>query len=423
MSWTSGRLENSKPADNPPFRVKQFELSQSQVLLVKGPAKFSFITGSGEVLGIKNWREPVIVRRGKILPVEPLGDGVKVQVEGGEDMLCEVQEGTRIGSKIWRPAVSQIMTHLQGCHRCRIVLIGVTDSGKSTFATYLSNILSTSGFKVTFIDADIGQNDVGPPGSIAVARPTTLFTDLRDLPPHRMTYVGYISAGVTFKPILDSLSRVLSAVHEEDRANSVIVVNTDGFVLSRGLYYKLELLRLIKPHLTVTFGPALYEVFSRLYEGQVIEAQIPEGVGKNHADRLIRRMIQYNRFLASSRPTTINLRDKRLKFLGYDFDEIIQITDLGEVKKGKMNLMPSYEPIALIDRDITTVVISMGALRDMFVGLGDEITVHGFGLVSKVYGTTLRVKTPVKGAFSTVYMGIIRLSGGGAEANAHLGFL
>jgi polynucleotide 5'-kinase involved in rRNA processing len=200
-------------------------------------------------------------------------------------------------------------------------------------------------------------------------------------------------------------------------------VNTDGFVLSRGLYYKLELLRLIKPHLTVTFGPALYEVFSRLYEGQVIEAQIPEGVGKNHADRLIRRMIQYNRFLASSRPTTINLRDKRLKFLGYDFDEIIQITDLGEVKKGKMNLMPSYEPIALIDRDITTVVISMGALRDMFVGLGDEITVHGFGLVSKVYGTTLRVKTPVKGAFSTVYMGIIRLSGGGAEANAHLGFL
>jgi hypothetical protein len=109
--------------------------------------------------------------------------------------------------------------------------------------------------------------------------------------------------------------------------------------------------------------------------------------------------------------------------LGYDFDEIIQITDLGEVKKGKMNLMPSYEPIALIDRDITTVVISMGALRDMFVGLGDEITVHGFGLVSKVYGTTLRVKTPVKGAFSTVYMGIIRLSGGGAEANAHLGFL
>jgi polynucleotide 5'-kinase involved in rRNA processing len=423
LSWTSGRLENSKPPDNPPSRVKQFELSQNQVLLVKGPARLSFITGSGEVLGIKQGREPIIVRRGKILPVESLGGGVKVQVEGGEDMFCQVQEGTRIGSKIWRPAVLQIMTHLKGCHTCSIVLIGVTDSGKSTFATYLSNVLSTSGFKVTFVDADIGQNDLGPPGSIAVAHPTTLFTDLRDLSPYRMTYVGYISAGITFKPILDSLIRVLSAVKGEDQTSSVTIVNTDGFVLSKGLHYKLELLRLIKPHLTVTFGPTLYEIFSTLYEGQIIEAQLPEGIEKNHTDRLVRRMIQYNRFLASSRPTTIDLSHKRLKFLGFDFDEIVQITDLREVKKGKLNLMLSSEPIALIDHDISTAVISTGTLRDMFVGLGDEITVHGFGLVSKVYGTKLRLKTPTKDTFSTVYMGIIRLSGGNTEANAHLGFL
>lgn len=49
-----------------------------------------------------------------------------------------------------------------------ILIIGETDSGKSSFTTFLANSLVERKFKVGVVDADLGQSDIGPPTTVGL---------------------------------------------------------------------------------------------------------------------------------------------------------------------------------------------------------------------------------------------------------------
>src|SRR5882724_8235066 len=53
------------------------------------------------------------------------------------------------------------------------LLVGATDRGKTTFAAMAAAILAGELSKVAVVDADIGQSEIGPPGTVgmAAARP------------------------------------------------------------------------------------------------------------------------------------------------------------------------------------------------------------------------------------------------------------
>jgi len=49
----------------------------------------------------------------------------------------------------------------------RILVVGATDCDKSSYCKFLVNALLGEGRPVSFVAADIGQKDVGPPATVA----------------------------------------------------------------------------------------------------------------------------------------------------------------------------------------------------------------------------------------------------------------
>jgi polynucleotide 5'-hydroxyl-kinase GRC3/NOL9 len=108
------------------------------------------------------------------------------------------------------------------------ILIGATDTGKSTLAKFLISHLCRRGLKVGLVDADIGQSFLGPPATIGLS----LFKSHPDwevvLSPPEIFFVGSTTPEGHFPIHLKGVKRML------DKASSygpdVILVDTTGFV-------------------------------------------------------------------------------------------------------------------------------------------------------------------------------------------------
>ena len=51
-----------------------------------------------------------------------------------------------------------------------VVVIGESDTGKTTLVTALANAAFARGFGVGIVDADLGQSEIGPPTTIGLGR-------------------------------------------------------------------------------------------------------------------------------------------------------------------------------------------------------------------------------------------------------------
>ncbi len=109
------------------------------------------------------------------------------------------------------------------------ILLGAIDTGKSTLAKFLMSHLCQRSLKVGFVDADIGQSFLGPPGTIGLS----LFKSHPDwkviLSPPEIFFVGSTTPEGHFPIYLKGIKRMV------DKASSycpdVILVDTTGFVL------------------------------------------------------------------------------------------------------------------------------------------------------------------------------------------------
>jgi polynucleotide 5'-hydroxyl-kinase GRC3/NOL9 len=126
------------------------------------------------------------------------------------------------------------------------ILIGATDTGKSTLAKFLISHLCRRGLKVGLVDADIGQSFLGPPATIGLS----LFKSHPDwevvLSPPEIFFVGSTTPEGHFPIHLKGVKRMV------DKASSygpdVILVDTTGFVLGEaGQELKKRKIDLVSP--------------------------------------------------------------------------------------------------------------------------------------------------------------------------------
>jgi polynucleotide 5'-hydroxyl-kinase GRC3/NOL9 len=112
------------------------------------------------------------------------------------------------------------------------ILLGATDTGKSTLAKFLISNLCQQGRKVALVDADIGQSFLGPPATIGFS----IFKSDPDwqliLSPPEIFFVGSITPEGHFSPHLKGVKQMVDKAtsHEVD----LILVDTTGFVLGEG---------------------------------------------------------------------------------------------------------------------------------------------------------------------------------------------
>jgi polynucleotide 5'-hydroxyl-kinase GRC3/NOL9 len=144
--------------------------------------------------------------------------------------------------KSWKTAAHKII-----CQQYRkILILGAGDRGKSVYCIYLANQFGASESTVAFVDADIGQKDVGLPATISLARvkPEQHLTQAKPIASY---FVGAVS------PARHFLSMVIGTRKMVDMAQSdITIIDTTGLVHGSGRTLKGFQIESLQPDAIVT---------------------------------------------------------------------------------------------------------------------------------------------------------------------------
>jgi polynucleotide 5'-hydroxyl-kinase GRC3/NOL9 len=146
----------------------------------------------------------------------------------------------------WRAALED----LQGARS--IMLLGASDTGKTTFLTWLAMTLQAQGRRVAVVDADVGQSSLGPPTTIGLGVVDRPFQSLQELPPAALYFVGSTTPRGHFVPMIVGTRRMV------DRAQSFnvdrLIIDTCGFIGAEGgQVLKRAQITIVDPDVIVCF--------------------------------------------------------------------------------------------------------------------------------------------------------------------------
>ena len=171
-------------------------------------------------------------------------------------------------------------------HGKRIVVCGAKNVGKSTYAKYLCNsILSNSFDKVAFLDCDVGQPELSPPGILSlsiISKPLLCPSHVHMICNSRfessvseeyaagkehISAIYYGSTTSKMNPILyiDALKVLINDYEELCKKTSEtipLVVNTDGWVKGMGFEILSSIIDTVKPgHIAQLVGSTKAKFF------------------------------------------------------------------------------------------------------------------------------------------------------------------
>lgn len=352
----------------------------AKVRMVKGPAKVA-VDGTCHVLGSDVSGQSILVRAGKALPFEPTGR-CKLRARFGRGGRMWLADPAEAGISMWHDIARQVFA-LAGGRRVTVMLVGDTDTGKSTLSAYLANVALSHRLVPCVIDGDIGQGDLGPPATIGATDLSGHVTDMRDASASLFEFIGNISPAGFERLVTKKLKSLLE---HTGPLGDICIVNTDGYVRDAGVEYKLMIAKALQPDAIVCLGenPAL---LAALGDGpwQVLRARASSQASKSTFERTSRRLDQFLRHVGGGSSAAAL---KHLKFVYADVLFSPSELDQPQIKQ--------------LDQD---------NLKRMFVGLGSGSRVTGFGIVTGVTRSIIRIKTDID-YFDKVYLSNIRLDKG-----------
>ncbi len=170
------------------------------------------------------------------------------------------------------------------------MLIGETDSGKSSLAKYLVRRLVMQRKAVCYVDADVGQSSLGLPGTISL----NTFRNEADIARfvfERMSFVGTINPATNIAGITATVKRMVDAARS---SVDIVLIDTSGLVHGEaGERLKISKLRAVAPaHLVaIQKGSELEPILRQCPEMRVHRLS----VSRHIAPRPVARRVQYRR--------------------------------------------------------------------------------------------------------------------------------
>jgi polynucleotide 5'-hydroxyl-kinase GRC3/NOL9 len=181
----------------------------------------------------------MVIREGKRVPFE-----VKANAEFdlflGEKVRLEEIEGSTIPNS-WKNAVNTILGHKD--EHVTVMVVGGIDVGKTSFCTYLVNNALKKQRKVSLIDADLGQSDLGPPSTIGSCSITKPARDPFEMGAENVCFIGVTSPSGAVVKIIEGITKIKDKTLK--CGADVLVINTDGWIEGEeAIQYKIALNKL-----------------------------------------------------------------------------------------------------------------------------------------------------------------------------------
>jgi polynucleotide 5'-hydroxyl-kinase GRC3/NOL9 len=361
-----------------------------KVRMVKGPARV-FVKGACHVLGSDVSGQIVKVRSGKALPFEPRNQRCRLRVQLGYGASLWWANPKQAGISMWRSLSEQVSAMAANKKAITtIMLVGDTDTGKSTLSVYLANIAIRNGLVPSIIDGDIGQGDLAPPTAIGAAVLSKQLLDLRDANASHFEFIGGISPIGFESLIAKKLRSILDKIRASFNAH-ICIVNTDGYVKDSGVQYKTMIAEELQPDAIICLGENV-ELFDRQQQYKAVACQIlyarrSSQAYKSRVERLNRRLDQF------------------LRYVGHGSS----ISKLSHIKFDYLN---KVFPPSDIFNQAPTKQVETENLRGMFVGLGSNGNLKGFGVIINVNlgNNIIHTQTNIN-SFDTIYLSNVRLDG------------
>lgn len=350
-------------------------LTKHDILLVKG---YSIVEcmGNAHIFGFDIKGKTIKVREGKTIPIEPYED---CDLRINDPNQCKILNREGIGVSIWNNIRDTVL--LKDINT--IIIVGASDTGKSSLTVYLTNLLLKKHRKVFVIDGDVGQGDLAPPGCIGACNinKSVLELDKGDL----FYFIGSITPYDVSDMIIDGIKRLY-----EKRSCNCTIINTDGYIDKEGLTYKIKLIDSINPDMIISLGSNVYSnILLNRYDGKVYTADKPRCVEKDKNERILNRLRRYKKFIDDGR-RVININSKKVWLLNNTYTVIL--------KEGYMLLEP-FGP-----------ALPFGLVKDLYVALSINEEVVGFGVIRELNGNKLLLQTSYEGELDTLMLSNIKLS-------------
>jgi polynucleotide 5'-hydroxyl-kinase GRC3/NOL9 len=218
-------------------------LKPGQSLIIHGPASSTVLSGNASTLGKPlTLDEALVVRAGRSKIIEAQDD-VELEIVAGEGGKIDEVEGSTIPSE-WSDFVKRIA--IEKGRKPRIMILGGVDTGKNTFITYACNMLLKEGLNVAVMDADIGQGEIGPPTTMAVAFVRDPISELLELSFDEVFFVGSTSPAYVVGRVLQGAEKLMNFVNE-NAPEATMLINMPGWVTGAGaVSFTLEMTSKLK---------------------------------------------------------------------------------------------------------------------------------------------------------------------------------
>jgi polynucleotide 5'-hydroxyl-kinase GRC3/NOL9 len=351
------------------------------VYLVKGPATVT-LAGTAYVLGKDVSNSDVLVGAGKILPFE-IDSLCQISIkldEGGESWLAD-EYGA--GTTMWQQIVNKILIEKFRT----ILLIGDTDTGKSSLATFIVNLALKKNLKPAVIDADMGQGDLAPPTAIGGTIIENPITDLRNLDAQFYEFIGNTSP-VGFEDVtINAIKQIVKKIAID---SDICIINTDGYIHNNGIDYKVKMAKKLRSDLVVCLGEkCIFESFRLKYSSLVLHSKGPTKTVKSRIERNQRRLNQFLRYIDGNnnyihKNVTIGIKSIKIVYRGITYSKMVKD------KYGLLQLGKYFQ-------------IKPWNLPGMFIGLGFKEDIVGFGIIKYASAYKISIQTKINN-FNKIYL-------------------
>jgi len=412
------------------------KITEGKVLLVDGPACVKLLSGAAEVLGAEVKPEMrVIIRQGKRLPFEANPE-FEAELSLGEKASCIETTAAAIPVS-WRETVRKILSE-KG--RISALILGGVDSGKTGFCIYLANSALKAGWKVAVMDCDLGQSDLGPPGTIDLCFVHKPFTDLFTLFPDDSVFIGVTSPHGVVDEVLDAVGKLKGKALRGD--NNLLVINTDGWISGDdAVKYKLSLVERVNPDyiVAIRISDELDPIISSLKGRNLFIVEAPENIKKrNQETRRLLRGFAYKKHLKGSKirsfplnwvkvEGSLNLNSERRSRVKAEMEGILRTEILCCEETYDSIILVLGEKAIIKEEDVRAAerekgkkifLLRKGDERGLLVSLEDPSgRMLGIGTIHSIdfRNMIIKISTPVDGAVSKIKIGRIQLDSDGNE--------
>ncbi len=128
----------------------------------------------------------------------------------------------------------------------KTLVLGESDTGKSSFSILLSNSACKKGMKVSILDLDVGQSHVGPPTTIGLGIVDTPIDPMGTIEPTSTWFVGSDSPASSTGLLCDGVKTLLQRAKKLRVEH--LIVNTSGYVRGKKAgRFKMKIVRIVGP--------------------------------------------------------------------------------------------------------------------------------------------------------------------------------